>query len=115
MVEGVEGLQAELEGGVFTIEPGRPEILEECKVPVVSAGTGEHITSHIAKHARLSIGSELRLERLRDHAGIKPGWRRTKLRIVIHPFLDLERSQCVALDFPADSTAETIMTAAKIH
>src|SRR5437773_1144188 len=115
VVESVESLQAELEGGVFTTEPGRLEILKQGEVPVVPPRARQHVTPHIAEHARFAVGSKLRKERLGDHAGIKPCRRGAKLRIVVHPLLDFERSQGVALDTPADSTAVSAVSATEIH
>src|SRR5437016_12883676 len=90
VVESVESLQAELEGRVFTTEPGRLEILEQGEVPVVPPRARQHVTPHITEHARFAVGSKLRKERLGDHAGIKAGMRGANLRILVHRRRDLE-------------------------
>ena len=99
---------------MFTTEPGRLEILEQGEVPVVPPRARQHVTPHITEHARFAVGSKLRKERLGDHAGIKPCRRGAKLRIVVHPLLDFERSQGVALDTPANSTAVSAVSATEI-
>jgi hypothetical protein len=38
MVEVIERLPAELQGGVFTLEPGQLELLEQGEVPVIATG-----------------------------------------------------------------------------
>src|SRR5262249_4858403 len=60
VIEGVECLQPELKSGVFTFEPGSLKILEQGKVPVVYTRANQGVASHVAEHAALAIGVELR-------------------------------------------------------
>ena len=59
VVEGIEGFQPELEGGVLALGPRKLEVLEEGEVPVVAAGTGQGVATHVSEHAGLTVGGEL--------------------------------------------------------
>src|SRR6516165_10097783 len=91
VIEGVERLPPELQSGMFGMEPGELEVFEQRYVPVIAAGAGQHVASHIAKHAGLAVSRHLSEGGLGDHVRIIPTRRGPKLRIVIHSFKDLER------------------------
>src|SRR5579885_1727165 len=113
MVEAVKRLPPELEPSTFAEEWKLP-VLHESKVCNIPSRTCERVAAHVAEHPGFAVREQLRLERLRDNAGIEPLHTRPVGWIVVCALVNLQCADRIALDAGGRPGAVPVHTAINI-